>query len=131
MNGEKLIRPISFLVIDGAIVLAIFLLIYLDWIVNNTLYDYGLRFDLNWAIGYWTALRVVLGLLGFALATITIMGFSSYRKAKEESLKTVFICENCGSALTRLNGSISLKESVPKLKVLPNCPLCDEKLEKK
>lgn len=84
MNAEKLIKPVSFLIVDGAIVLAIFLLIYLDWIVNNTLYGYGLRFDLDWAMGYWTALRVVLGLLGFSLAATSIMGYSSYRKAREE-----------------------------------------------
>lgn len=131
MNAEKLIKPVSFLIVDGAIVLAIFLLIYLDWIVNNTLYGYGLRFDLDWAMGYWTALRVVLGLLGFSLAATSIMGYSSYRKAREESLRTVFICEACGSALARLDGSLSLKESLPKLKVLPNCPLCDEKPKKK
>jgi hypothetical protein len=131
MNAEKLIRPVFFLVVDGAIVLAIFLLVHLDWIVNNTLYSYGLRFDLDWAMDYWTALRVVLGLLGFSLAAISIMGYDSYRKAREESLRTVFICETCGSALTRLDGGLSLKESLPKLKVLPNCPLCDEKSRKK
>ena len=73
----------------------------------------------------------MLGLLGFSLAAISIMGYGSYRKAIEESLRTVFIYETCGSALTRLDGSLSLKESLPKLKVLPNCPLCDEKLKKK
>jgi len=45
MNAEKLIKPVSFLVVDGAIVLAVFLLVHLDWIVNNTLYDYGPEFD--------------------------------------------------------------------------------------
>jgi hypothetical protein len=73
----------------------------------------------------------VIGLLGFSLAAISIMGYSSYRKVREESMRTVFICETCGSALARLDGSLSLKESLPKLKVLPNCPLCDEKPMKK
>lgn len=128
MNSEKLVKLIPFLVLDGAIILVIVLLLQLDWIVNNTLYDYGLQFDLNWAMSYWSILRISLGLLAFALLSITVVGYVSYRKAREESLKAVFICKSCGSALTKLSGSVHAEKTLPKFKVLRSCPLCDEKL---
>ena len=39
-------------------------LTYVDNIVNVSLYEYDLKFDPEWAIPYWTFLRLALGLLG-------------------------------------------------------------------
>jgi len=39
-----------------------------DFLVHNTLYDYGLQFSDEWAIPYWTFLRLSIGLLGGLVA---------------------------------------------------------------
>jgi len=41
----------------------VILLLRVDGLVHGTLYSYGLRFDDEWAIPYWTFLRLVLGFL--------------------------------------------------------------------
>ena len=131
MATAKLAKFLPFLVMDGAIILTIFLLMQLDWIVNNTLYNYGLVFNLDWVMPYRTALRISLGLLGFTLVATTIIGYISCKKAKEETAKTVFICKSCGNALTKLSGNISVKESTPEFKITKKCPFCDKKLLEK
>ena len=40
----------------------------LDFLVHSTLYDYGLQFSDEWAIPYWTFLRLSIGLLGGLVA---------------------------------------------------------------
>ena len=40
------------------------LIFKIDEVVNVLLYEYGLRFDYEWATPYWTFLRLALGLLG-------------------------------------------------------------------
>jgi len=128
LTPEKLGKLVPFLLIDGVVFLAAFLLLYLDWIVHNTLYNYGLEFSSDWAIGYWTVLRIILGLLAFSIAASTIVGIVSYKKAKEDTKKTVFVCKSCGHALTELKGSFSIKDTLPKFEVLEKCPLCNQKL---
>lgn len=39
-----------------------------DFLVHSTLYDYGLQFSDEWAIPYWTFLRLSIGLLGGLIA---------------------------------------------------------------
>lgn len=128
MNIEKLSKLLPFLAVDGAIILVVFLILQLDWIVNHTLYNYGLVFSPDWAMSYWTFVRIIFGLLGFTLVAITVIGYASYKKTREEIARTVFICKSCGTALTKLSGSVSVKETVPKFKILKKCPLCDKKL---
>jgi hypothetical protein len=48
--------------------LAVYFLFSLDSIVHGTLYSYGLRFDYNWAVPYWNALRMVQVLIGSSTA---------------------------------------------------------------
>lgn len=124
----KLVKLIPFLVVDGTIILAIFLLMQLDWLVNNTFYNYGLTFSSDWAMPYWTALRIILGSLSFTLISITIIGFSSYKKAREETANTVFFCKSCGHAFTELKGHVNVTKTLPKFKVLKECPSCSKKL---
>jgi len=56
----------------------------IDLIVNETLYSYGLRFSVDWAAQYWTAIRT-----GFAMSWLVIttaIAFQVYltRKTKEK-----------------------------------------------
>jgi len=128
---EKLSKLLPLLLVDGAIIVVIILSLQLDWIINNTLYNYGLQFSLGWANIYWTTFRIALGLLCFTIVATTLIGYLSYKKAINETAKTVFICKSCGNALTKLGGNTSMNRALPKFKVLKKCPFCDNKsLEK-
>lgn len=112
MNSEKFAKFVPFLLLDGAIILVIVLLLHLDWMVNNTLYDYGLRFDVNWAMNYWLALRVSLGLLAFTLLSMTVVGYLLSRKTMEKSSKMLSICKSCGSVYTEVSGNVDSEETL-------------------
>lgn len=43
---------------------AVALLYQVDTLIHNTLYDYGLQFDPEWAVPYWTFERLAIGLMG-------------------------------------------------------------------
>ena len=131
MNVEKLSKLLPFLMVDGAIIIVIILSLQLDWIINNTLYNYGLQFSLGWANIYWTTFRMALGLLCFTLVATTVIGYLSYRKARKEMVGTVFVCKSCGNALTKLGSNISMNGALPKFKFLKKCPFCDDKLLEK
>ena len=132
-NSVKSLRLIPFLLIDGIIVLILYLLLRLDWLANNVLYNYGLEFHSEWAIPYWFLLRTILGLLLFSFVAVTAVGVFFYKRdrAITKQSQTVFICKSCGNALVKLRGNININESVPKFKILKNCPLCYEKLIEK
>jgi hypothetical protein len=53
----------------GLLILSVFLFNSLDYIVNNNLYLYGLRFSIIWASTYWNYARSLLALIGVAGAT--------------------------------------------------------------
>ncbi|MEM3874110.1 MAG: hypothetical protein QXU45_03145 [Candidatus Bathyarchaeia archaeon] len=40
-------------------VFVVFLLGRLDWVVHHELYDFGLQFSLEWALGYWATVRMI------------------------------------------------------------------------
>lgn len=128
METEKLKACAPFLLMDGALVLAMIMLLQLDWIVNNTFYDYNLSFSLNWATPYWTVFRAGLLLIGLTITASTITGYYSYRKAGKESEKVVFLCRHCGNAWTKLYRSVKTKGKLPKFKILISCPSCNEEL---
>jgi len=127
VNTQKLARLLPYLAVDAAIIITILLLTQIDWIVNNSLYNYGLTFSEGWARFYWTLLRIILGMLSFAFAAVTILGVFSYKKAKKELSRTVYVCKSCGSALTRLTGNISVKEDLPNFRIMKECPSCSKK----
>lgn len=131
MTVEKLVRISPFLVVDGAIIVAVFLLALIDRIVHGTLYNYGLEYSAAWAVPYWIALGAISGLLTLTLVAITFIGVLSYKKAEEGASNTVFLCKSCGNALTRLSGNINVKESSPRFQILKKCPLCNKKLLEK
>lgn len=128
MRTQKLARLLPYLAVDAAIITTILLLWQIDWIVHNSLYNYGLTFSENWARFYWTLLRITLGMLTFAFATVTILGILSYKKAKKELSRTVYVCKSCGTALTRLTGNINVKETLPNFRIMKECPSCSRKL---
>jgi hypothetical protein len=48
---------------------SIYLFYGIDYIVNNDLYLFGLRFSYDWAGNYWTYAKLMLALIGFGSAT--------------------------------------------------------------
>ncbi|MDH5788551.1 MAG: hypothetical protein OEZ40_09715, partial [Candidatus Bathyarchaeota archaeon] len=97
MPNERLVAFFPFLVISGILVSAMAMMLYLDWIVNHILYSYDLRFSLDWAVPYWTTLRITMLLCGLAAVAVTVAGYSSSKRAKMESDKTAFVCKSCGA----------------------------------
>ena len=128
MSTQKLTRLLPYLAVDAAIIITILLLAQIDWIVHNSLYNYGLTYSENWARFYWTLLRITHGMLVFAFAAVTILGVFSYKKAKKELSRTVYVCKSCGTALTRLTDNISVKEDLPNFRITKECPSCSKKM---
>ena len=128
MEIERLRAFAPFLLVDGVLVFVVVMLLQLDWIVNNTLYNYSLHFSIDWAVPYWTALRISLVLLVFAIGAVSVIGYGSYRKVRRESEKVVFVCKSCGNAWTELDRIVKTKDKLPKFKVLKTCPSCSKKL---
>jgi uncharacterized Zn-finger protein len=73
----------------------VFLLLRVDWIVHHELYGFGLQFSLDWAVGYWAALRaifvflatpVVLSVFYFCLV---FLGFVRRGRVKPVERKSV------------------------------------------
>ena len=128
MGTERFRVFLPFLLMNGVLIFAVLMLLQLDWIVNNMLYSYGLSFSLDWAVPYWTFLRVTGGLLGFAIAAVTVVGYGSYKKARKESEKVVFLCKSCGNGWSKIDGRINVKSKLPKFKILKSCPSCNKNL---
>ena len=49
----------------------------MDYVVNSTLYDYGLRFSYEWAEGYWVTYNSIF--VAFALAMSCAYWFGSHK----------------------------------------------------
>lgn len=128
MSRGKFGAIAPFLLVDGTLIFAIVMLLQVDWIVHHTLYNYNLHFSFDWAVPYWTALRLSVTLLLLAVTAVTVLGYFSYRKTEREIEKTVFICRSCGDAWVELNGNVKIGDRLPKFKILKNCPSCNKKL---
>jgi len=72
ITSKNYIKPIIAIFITTNIffvTMALFSLTQIDFIVNNSLYNYGLQFSYDWSISYWNTLLVLFGLM---IATIII-----------------------------------------------------------
>jgi len=120
----RLFAVIPFVFVECVLVFAVLMLLRLDWIVNNVLYGYGLSFSVEWAVPYWVALRACLGLIGLTVIALAVVGYGSYKKARRESERVVFLCKSCGNAWIEVDRSVRVKGKLPKFKVLKSCPSC-------
>lgn len=79
------IRALIILFVDIMLVVALILLIQIDKLVNNTLYDYGLTFSTRWAEPYWTMLRSSLALIVIAIIILSVveLPYPSFEKKKD------------------------------------------------
>lgn len=130
MDSRSVYALIPFLLVDGVLVFGLVILLQLDWIVNNTLYSYNLVFSFDWAVPYWTFWRIVAGSFLLAVATITSLGYVSYRRVKKRSMMPTYICRGCGSAWTMAFARAEVKgnRESRKLRFLKSCPQCNQSL---
>ncbi|MEM2104355.1 MAG: hypothetical protein QW717_05645 [Candidatus Bathyarchaeia archaeon] len=130
MNYKSGHAFIPFLLVDGILILGLIVLLQLDWVVHHTLYDYNLVFSLNWAIPYWTFIRIVFGSILVAIIAITVLGYFSYRQAKSRSMMPVYVCSTCGSSWMGVLAEVEAKvgEKVSKFGLVKSCPQCNRDL---
>jgi len=120
---------ISYLFVEGVLVFAFLVLLQVDWLVNNVLYGYDLKFSPAWWVPYHTFMWIIMSMLGLAMASTAVLGYAEYRRVKRLSRMTLYICESCGNAWT--SGWIAPeigKGKESKLKMIKSCPLCNKKL---
>jgi hypothetical protein len=58
---------------DALLLIVVILLLQIDWLVNGTLYGYGLVFSSDWAQPYWLLMRVSLVLIVVAVFLISVV----------------------------------------------------------
>lgn len=125
------------------------LLSQIDGIVHGKLYDYGLNFSYDWAVPYWSSLRLIYVCLGFpAFLTVgfLVLSFWDYlrggrvvvRQVKREEAETVkvsedasrgavlFSCNSCGKRFSK--PILMLDFSGGKTRLVNVCPFCGAKL---
>ena len=130
-------------------VFVVFLLGQIDGIVHGRLYDFGLSFSYDWAVPYWTSLRLIyvcLAFPAFLTVGIFVFGFWSYlrggrvvvRRVEEgvaEQVKVservargsmLFVCSKCGKRFSR--PILMLDFSGGKTRLVNVCPFCGAKL---
>ncbi|MGB9714010.1 MAG: hypothetical protein ACPLZC_03405 [Candidatus Bathyarchaeales archaeon] len=130
MNSRSEYALIPFLLIEGVLVFGFLILLQVDWIVNHTLYNYNLTFSVDWAVPYWTFLRLIFGAFFLAIIAIAVLGYSAYRRSKEKSMMPVYICRACGNMWTSAfaGAKIERGKSSPKFRFLKSCPQCNRNL---
>lgn len=64
-------------------VFVVYLLVKVDWIVHNQLYDFGLQFSLDWALGYWAVVRAIFVFLAVPIfLSVAYFGLEFWRFAR-------------------------------------------------
>ena len=126
----------------------VYSLTILDKLVHGTLYSYGLRFSYDWAIPYWTILRIIEALVGLsALVTLASMIYV-YRKhiyakpqmkttvtekvdapsfatePQEQSIFGLVKCTHCGNSYSKPFQALELQGD--KFRTVNVCPFCSE-----
>ena len=95
---------------------AIFLLTRIDEVVHSELYNYGLRFSLDWATSYWTFLRLIFVCLALPMVLSgAVLVFSFLRRGYSEERHVVML-EGKGG-----NGEV---EVVRENHMVISCPKC-------
>jgi hypothetical protein len=123
-------------------VFVVYSLFQIDDIVNRSLYGYGLTFSDNWAIPYWTYLRLIFVSLSIpaALTGLAFIGdYVSHKHrmlsvhatinnkpvtSKENAVSTLTItCPKCNKVFTRPLSMLDF--STGKAQLVNVCPYCN------
>jgi len=116
----------------------------LDFIVHRVLYGYGLRFSYDWAVPYWTSLRLIyvcLAFPAFVTVGIFVFGFWSYLRGGRVVVRRVekakvsggivrgsmlFACSRCSKRFSR--PILMLDFSGGRARLVNVCPFCGARL---
>src|SRR3990170_2165095 len=129
----------------------VYSLTLLDKLVHGTLYSYGLQFSYDWAVPYWTILRIIEALVGLsAVVTLTSM-IHVYRKhtyskpqmkttvtekvdapsfatePQEQSIFGLVKCTHCGNSYSKPFQALELQGD--KFRTVNVCPFCSEVIQ--
>jgi len=99
----------------------LFLLSKIDGIVHGDLYNFGLRFSLDWATSYWLLFRLVYAFLAIPMLLSTIALVFSFLGKKAKAKKAV-INETKGVSQKSLSSA--------KNHMLISCPHCKKLFSK-
>jgi len=70
---ERLVRASIIIILDIMLISVLISLVFLDNLINEVLYDYGLVFSLNWAVPYWTIMRTSMALIVIVALIFSIL----------------------------------------------------------
>ena len=95
ISAKNFIKPLSSIFIAAKIFFisySLFSLIRLDFIINNSLYTYGLQFSYDWAGPYWNILVLVFGLFIAAIMidSISILLLIGSESWFHKGIKSIF-----------------------------------------
>lgn len=87
IDSTKLVNCLLLLIGIVTTALAAFFFNRLDHVVHYDLYKYGLQFNSEWAVQYWTYAKLILTLIGLQIAVtvasiVLISGDTSYRQTQ-------------------------------------------------
>ena len=130
---------------------AVYSLTLFDKLVHGTLYHYGLQFSYDWAIPYWTIMRIIQALVGLsAVVTLTSMIYV-YRKhiyakpqmkttvtekmvapsfatePQEQSISGLVKCPHCGNSFSKPLQVLDFQAD--KSRIVNVSPFCNEAIQ--
>lgn len=71
----RFVRAAIVMFLDTLLVIALICLFFLDKLVNEILYDYGLVFSYGWAEPYWLWMRTSMALIGIVIFALSALEF--------------------------------------------------------
>ena len=80
MFNEALTRYKTEISLALLVLLFFCLMSRMDYVVNSTLYNYGLRFSYNWAEGYWLTYNAIFIAFGLAVSCAYWLGSHKTRR---------------------------------------------------
>ena len=109
-------------------------LMFIDSIVHEQLYGYGLQFSNDWANPYWIASKASYIMLSLILAILVATAFLYKKQWKKTRAKSRLIIEEslvykCGACTKTITKPIKMLDFTQKpIKEINVCPYCRETL---
>jgi len=97
----------------------------IDWIVHHELYNYGLQFSEEWAVGYWAIVRMIYLFLALSFGfSVVYFCFEAWRSVKGEK---VMVTRKPVKSVKPLSEGV---EPVRENHMLISCPKCERVFSK-
>ena len=79
------------LLVAGLTVFAISLIMDVDWLVNRTMYQYGLQMDSAWATNYWAITRTSIALMAISFPLYIVISIATWFNTGIATLRDITI----------------------------------------